>query len=308
MTKSALFYHEDCTLHNMGEGHPESPMRLRFIMDHLKQTGMLEDIDVIQPEEAQKQHLLAAHPTTYVDQISMLVPAKGRVMVDPDTMLMSHSLRAAYLASGAAVQAVDLVMSGQSPTAFCATRPPGHHAERSKAMGFCFFNNVAIAAYHAMNFHNLKRVAIIDFDVHQGNGTVDIFQDDPRVLVCSSFEHPLFPYSHVNVQRDNIINTPLEAHTRGTQFRRRVESEWLHRLQNHKPQLILISAGFDAHKDDPLGHIELEERDYRWITRMLRDVARVYSNGRMVSVLEGGYNLQALSRSVEYHLEGLMGY
>ncbi|MBK8973229.1 MAG: histone deacetylase family protein [Hahellaceae bacterium] len=308
MTKSALFYHEDCTLHDMGEGHPESPMRLRFIMDHLKQTGMLDDLDLIQPEEAQKLHLLAAHPATYVDQISMLVPAKGRVMVDPDTMLMAHSLRAAYLACGAAVQAVDLVMSGQSPTAFCATRPPGHHAERNKSMGFCFFNNIAVAAYHAMNFHNLKRVAIIDFDVHQGNGTVDIFQDDPRVLVCSSFEHPLFPYSHVSVQRDTIINTPLDAHTSGTQFRRRVEAEWLHRLQNHKPQLILISAGFDAHKDDPLGHIELEERDYRWITRMLRDVARIYSNGRMVSILEGGYNLQALSRSVEYHMEGLMGY
>lgn len=307
MTKSALFYHEDCVLHDMGEGHPESPLRLQFIMDHLKHTGILDDMDLVTPEEAKKQQILNVHPATYVEQLGLLSPAKGRVMVDPDTMMMPHSLRAAYLASGAAAQAVDMVMSGQADTAFCATRPPGHHAERSKAMGFCFFNNVAVAARHAMNFHNLKRIAIVDFDVHQGNGTVDIFMDDPRVLVCSSFEYPLFPYSHVNVNRDNIINMPLEAHTKGSQFRRRVESEWLHKLQNHKPQLILISAGFDAHKLDPLAHLELEERDYRWITRMLMDVARIYSKGRIVSVLEGGYNLHALARSVEYHLEGLMG-
>ncbi len=307
MTKTALFYHEDCVLHDMGEGHPESPLRLRFILDHLNQTGLLQDMDRVTPEEARKQQILNVHPATYVEQLSLLAPARGRVMVDPDTLLMQHSLRAAYLAAGAAVQAVDMVMSGQADTAFCAVRPPGHHAERSRAMGFCFFNNVAIAAMHAMTFHNLKRIAIIDFDVHQGNGTIDIFMDDPRVLICSSFEYPLYPYSHVNVRRDHVVNTPLEAYTKGGQFRRRVESEWLHRLQNHKPQLILVSAGFDAHKLDPLSSIELEERDYRWVTRMLADIARIYSKGRIVSILEGGYNLHALARSVEYHIEGLMG-
>lgn len=307
MIKTALFHHDDCILHDMGDGHPESPHRLTAIMDHLAHTGMLQELDRVTPEEATRDQILRVHPATYLSQLEQLSPAKGRVMVDPDTAMMPKTLRAAFLAAGAATQAVDMVMSGQVQTAFCAIRPPGHHAERSTSMGFCFFNNVAIAAMHALAFHNLKRVAIIDFDVHQGNGTIDIFMDDPRVLVCSSFEYPLYPFKHVVVPRDHVLNIPLEARSPGLQFRRRAESEWLARLQDHKPQLILISAGFDAHKHDPLASLQFEERDYRWITRMLMDVARIYCNGRMVSVLEGGYNLSALARSVEMHLEGLTG-
>ncbi|WLQ15026.1 histone deacetylase family protein [Hahella aquimaris] len=305
--KTALFYHKDCTLHDMGEGHPESPMRLQAIMDRLEHAGILQEVDLVEPQETDRDKIIRVHPSRYVEQLENLNPDKGRIMVDPDTALMRHSMRAAYLAAGSAVEAADMVLSGQANTAFCAVRPPGHHAERSQSMGFCFFNNIAIAARHAMDFHGLERIAIVDFDVHQGNGTVDIFQDDPRVLFCSSFEYPLYPFSHHAVDRPNIINTPLDAHTRGLQFRRCVERDWLARLQDHRPQLILISAGFDAHKHDPLAHLELEERDYRWVTRLLMDVARVYSSGRIVSILEGGYNLNALSASVEAHMEGLMG-
>lgn len=307
MTKTALLYHEDCILHNMGEGHPESPGRLESVMTHLQACGLLQDLDQVTPEEATRDQIQRVHPAAHVDSIFQRAPASGFTQLDPDTVMMPLTLRAAMLAAGAGVQAVDMVLSGQADTAFCATRPPGHHAERMRSMGFCVFNNVAIAARHALTFHGLERVAIVDFDVHQGNGTIDAFMDDPRVLVCSSFEAPLYPFSHFDTDRPNIVNTPMEAHTNGTQFRRRTEFDWLHRLQDHKPQLILISAGFDAHKADPLAHVELEERDFRWITRMLMDVARVCSRGRVVSVLEGGYNLKALARSVEMHLEGLTG-
>ncbi|OZG73769.1 deacetylase [Hahella sp. CCB-MM4] len=303
---TAFFYHQDCTLHDMGSGHPESPARIEAIRERLEHAGMLGEMQQFQPNEADRKYITNVHPDLYVKQLEEMDPGKGRVMVDPDTALMKDSIHAAYLAAGAAVEATDAVMSGQVDTAFCAVRPPGHHAERSKTMGFCFFNNIAIAARHAMDFHNLERVAIIDFDVHQGNGTIDIFQDDPRVLVCSSFEYPLYPYSHFNVDRPNIINSPLEAYSKGLQFRRTVERDWFARLQDHKPQLILISAGFDAHKDDPLAHLELEEKDYRWVTNMVMDVARMYSRGRVVSMLEGGYNLKALAASVEAHLTAFL--
>ncbi len=305
--KNAFFYHKDCTLHDMGDGHPESPFRIEAIRERLQHAGMLSEMLQVEPSEADRKYITNVHPDIYVSQLENLAPGNGRIMVDPDTALMKDSIHAAYLAAGAAIEATDMVMSGQAGTAFCAVRPPGHHAERSKTMGFCFFNNIAIAAQHAMDFHNLERIAIVDFDVHQGNGTIDIFQNDPRVLVCSSFEYPLYPYSHFNVDRPNIINSPLEAYTRGIQFRRTVERDWFSRLQEHKPQLILISAGFDAHKADPLAHLELEEKDYRWVTRLVMDVARMYSHGRVVSMLEGGYDLKALAASVELHLEGLMG-
>ncbi len=307
MIKTAYISHDDCEMHDMGFGHPESPARLRAIKNQLQDTKLEQELDFIRAEEVTKDQVNRVHPSTYIEQLDLLTPAKGRIMADPDTAIMPHTMKAAKLAAGAAVQAVDLVMSGQYDTAFCGTRPPGHHAEINKTMGFCFYNNIAIAARHAMAFHGLDRVAIIDFDVHQGNGTVDIFQDDPRVLFCSSFQHPYYPNSHYAVQRDNIINTPLEAHTGGKNFRNKVEKDWLNQLQNHKPQLVLISAGFDAHKDDPMAEIELLEDDYRWVTEMLMDVAKYYADGRVVSVLEGGYNLKALAKSVESHLEVLSG-
>ena len=306
--KTAVYYHQDCTLHNMGDEHPESPLRISAIMDHLQHTGMLKDIDVIQPGEADRSKITRVHPQRYVEQLEALQPNQGRVMVDPDTALSSKSMRAAYLAAGSAIEATDAVLSGQLESTFCAVRPPGHHAERNTTMGFCFFNNVAVAAQHAMDFHDLERIAIVDFDVHQANGTIDIFQEDPRVLVCSSFEYPLYPYSHHAVDRPNIINSPLTAGDSGLQFRRAVERDWLARLQDHKPQLILVSAGFDAHRDDPLANLQLQEQDYHWVTEMIMDVARIYSRNRVVSLLEGGYNLRALSKSVQAHLEGLAGY
>jgi acetoin utilization deacetylase AcuC-like enzyme len=307
MMKTAFISHDDCELHDMGFGHPECPARLRAIKNQLQDSQLEQELDYIRAEEVSRDQVHRVHPNTYIDQLDLLTPTKGRIMADPDTAIMPHTMRAAKLAAGAAVQAVDLVMSGQYDTAFCATRPPGHHAETSKTMGFCFYNNIAIAAKHAMAIHGLERIAIIDFDVHQGNGTVDIFQNDPRVLLCSSFQHPYYPYSHHAVFRDNIINTPLAAHTSGKQFRNQVEKDWLSPLQNHKPQLVLVSAGFDAHKDDPMAEIELLEDDYRWVTAMLMDVAKYYADNRVVSVLEGGYNLKALARSVESHIEVLSG-
>ncbi|PIE43325.1 MAG: deacetylase [Gammaproteobacteria bacterium] len=305
--KTAFLSHDDCELHDMGYGHPESPLRLAAIKNQLQDTRLDQEMDFIRAEEVRRDHVLRVHPNSYVEQLDMLSPLNGRIMIDPDTNMMRDTMRAAKLSAGAAVQAVDLIMSGQYDTAFCATRPPGHHAETNTAMGFCFYNNVAIAARHAMTFHGLERVAIVDFDVHQGNGTVDIFENDPRVMFCSSFQHPHYPNSHYVTKSDNIVNTPLEAGAQGIDFRNKVEKDWLDRLQNHKPQLILISAGFDAHKNDPMADINLVEDDYRWVTAMLKDVAKHYADDRVVSLLEGGYNLKALGQSVEAHLESLTG-
>ena len=291
----------------MGHGHPESPFRIEAIKERLRHTGMLDDLDEITPQEVDRKSLLWVHPESYISQLEAQRPGDGCIMVDPDTGLMKDSLHAAMLASGAAAEATDMVLGGQASNAFCAVRPPGHHAERSKTMGFCFFNNIAVAATRALNFHNLERIAIVDFDVHQGNGTIDIFQGDPRVLVCSSYQYPLYPYSHHDVDTPNVINSPMEAFTSGQTWRRKVEKDWLQKLQDHKPQLILVSAGFDAHKHDPLANLELEESDYRWITELLMDVAREHSQGRIISTLEGGYNLRALAASVEAHLMALTG-
>ncbi len=294
-------------LHDMGSDHPESPARIGAILNQLEESRVLQELDMYRAIPVSQEALLRVHPATYIEQLRVMTPKRGRVYADPDTAIMIHTLPAAYLSAGAAVQATDLVLSGQHQTAFCATRPPGHHAERNKTMGFCFFNNVAVAVRHAMQHHGLTRVAIIDFDVHQGNGTVDIFQDDPNVLMCSSFQHPFYPHSHYFIQKPNIINSPLEAGTGGLEFRQRVERDWLKPLQQHKPEMIFISAGFDGHALDPMGELQLVEADYRWVTEMVMSVAREYAQGRVVSVLEGGYHLQALARSVEAHLEALAG-
>lgn len=294
-------------LHNMGPEHPESPARIGAILKRLQDTHLLQELVMITPEPASRAMAERVHRATYLDQLEVMIPKQGRIFTDPDTAIMPFTLQSAYLAAGAAVEAVDLVLAGKYRNAFCATRPPGHHAERGKSMGFCFLNNVAIAAAHAMSVHGLERIAIIDFDVHQGNGTVDIFESDPRVLFCSSFQHPFYPESHYFSRHDNIVNTPLAAHTSGCEFRRRVEREWLARLESHRPELILVSAGFDAHRDDPMADLELVEADYGWVTELIMDVARQYAQGRVVSVLEGGYDLMALANSVHAHLEVLSG-
>lgn len=303
---TAYISHNDCTLHDMGSDHPESPMRLAAILNQIQGTRLEQVLEFVRAEEVQRVQLQRVHPESYLHQLDLIAPTQGRVMADPDTAIMPHTLRAARLAAGAVIQAVDMVLSNQITNAFCAVRPPGHHAERGKTMGFCFYNNIAVAATHALSFHHLERVAIIDFDVHQGNGTIDIFNNDPRVLVCSSFQHPYYPHSHYHQLGPNIINTPLAARTGGQAYRERIEQDWLPQLEAFAPQLILISAGFDAHRLDPMAEMNLEDEDYRWITERIVEIAGKCCSGRLVSSLEGGYHLGALARSVEAHLEALV--
>ncbi|WP_417539477.1 histone deacetylase family protein [Marinobacter sp.] len=302
---TAFFSHDDCMKHDMGPEHPESPARLAAIISYIADTGIAEKLDWVRPEEITRDQLLSVHPESYLQQLDMLQPSRGRVFTDPDTAMMPDTLRAARLAAGANIQAVDMVMSSQVTNAFICARPPGHHAERTKSMGFCFYNNVALAAMRTLNFHHLDRVAIIDFDVHQGNGTVDIVSGDERILMCSSFQHPLYPHSHVHRQADNIVNIPIEAGCSSEEYRKRVEAGWLKRLNAFKPQVILISAGFDAHRLDPMAELNLETEDYRWLTETLASVANEHSNDRIISTLEGGYHLKALAESVNAHLDVL---
>jgi acetoin utilization deacetylase AcuC-like enzyme len=302
---TAFFSHDDCLKHNMGLEHPECPERILTILSYLADCNLGQDLDWVRPEEVTHDQLLMAHLENYLRQLELMAPTRGRVFTDPDTALMPDTLRAARLAAGANIQAVDMVMSSQVTNAFVCARPPGHHAERGKSMGFCFYNNVALAAKRALNFHHIERAAIIDFDVHQGNGTVDIVGGDERILMCSSFQHPFYPHSHVHRQADNIINTPIEAGSSATDYRKTVEAAWLKKLQDFKPQIVLISAGFDGHKLDPMAELNLEVDDYRWLTDMVVSIAHDHANDRIISTLEGGYHLKALAGSVCAHLHVL---
>ncbi|HEY9119946.1 MAG TPA: histone deacetylase family protein [Marinobacter sp.] len=302
---TGFFSHDDCMKHNMGAEHPESPERLAAIISYLADTGLEQDLDWVRPDEATRDQLLTVHPERYLHQLDLMQPTRGRVYTDPDTAMMPDTLRAARLAAGASIEAVDMVLSSQLTNAFVCARPPGHHAERSKSMGFCFYNNIALAATRALTFHHLERVAIIDFDVHQGNGTVDIVGGDERILMCSSFQHPFYPHSHVHRQAENIINTPIQAGASADEYRKTVEAAWLKRLQDFRPQLVLISAGFDGHRLDPMAELNLEVDDYRWLTEMITSIAADSANDRIISTLEGGYHLKALAESVNAHLEVL---
>lgn len=302
---TGFFSHDDCMKHNMGAEHPECPERLAAITSYLADTGLGQDLDWVRPDEATRDQLQTVHPERYLNQLDLMQPTRGRVYTDPDTAMMPDTLRAARLAAGASIEAVDMVLSSQLTNAFVCARPPGHHAERSKSMGFCFYNNIALAAMRALNFHQLERVAIIDFDVHQGNGTVDIVGGDERILMCSSFQHPFYPHSHVHRQAENIINTPIQAGTPADEYRKIVEAAWLKRLQDFRPQLVLVSAGFDGHRQDPMAELNLEVEDYRWLTEMITSVASDHANDRIISTLEGGYHLRALAESVNAHLEVL---
>jgi acetoin utilization deacetylase AcuC-like enzyme len=308
MTSVAFISHPACLLHEMGDHHPESPGRLHAIRDRLIAAGIdpyLLHRDAI---AATRQQLERAHDAAYVQEIFSKAPQEGQAWLDPDTVMNPHSLEAALLAAGANVQAVDMVMSGEAGAAFCAVRPPGHHAERSRAMGFCIFNNIAVGAAHAIVAHGLERVAIVDFDVHHGNGTEDIFSGDERVLFCSTFQHPFYPGSGAGNTAANIVNCPLPAMTDGGDFRATVRAHWLPALEAFEPQLILVSAGFDAHIEDDMAHMRLREADYEWVTLEICDIAGRYADGRIVSTLEGGYNLSALGRSVAIHIRTMMEY
>jgi acetoin utilization deacetylase AcuC-like enzyme len=307
---STLFYsHSDCRQHDMGPGHPECPQRLDAISDHLLATGLDIALQFKDAPLATLEQLERAHSAGYVMQLKDLLEQVREAGVpkalDPDTMACPGTWHAALRAAGAAVAATDDVIAGRASNAFCAVRPPGHHATRDETMGFCFFNNVAVGARHALDVHGLQRVAIIDFDVHHGNGTEDIIAGDDRVLMCSFFQHPLYPYSGAVPKGTNMVNVPIAPYTRGPELRETIEMMWMPRLDEFRPQMIFISAGFDAHREDDLGQLGLVEADYEWITRRLVDVARRHCGGRIVSCLEGGYALSALARSVAAHVRVL---
>ncbi len=304
---TALFTHPDCARHEMGDGHPESPLRLKAILAALESSGLAAKLRIHEAPEASREHLERVHHAAHVDLVFDSAPERGYAYLDPDTSMNPNSLSAALRAAGAVVAATDMVMSGEVKSAFCAVRPPGHHATRDRPMGFCLFNNVAIGAMHAIEAHGLERVAVLDFDVHHGNGTEDAFHEDPRVMLCSTFQHPYYPYSGADSGNEHIINVPLAAMTDGRGFRAAVERFWLPALAAYKPQLVFVSAGFDAHRDDPLAYLKLDDADYRWVTEKLVEVAERDAGGRVVSTLEGGYNTAALGRCVVEHVRVLAG-
>ncbi len=289
----------------MGGYHPESPERLAAIHDQLIAAGVLPFLLQHEAPRATREQLERVHRLYYLDKIEAAAPQQGIVYLDPDTAMNPFTLEAALRAAGAAVLGVDLVMGGKAQNAFCSVRPPGHHATRDQSMGFCLFNNVAVGAAHALAAHGVERVAIADFDVHHGNGTEDIFADDPRVLLCSTFQHPFYPHNGADSGNDHVINVPLPAGTNGVGFRAAVWEHWLPALEAFQPQLLFISAGFDAHVDDEMSGLALVEADYIWVTQKLKAVADNCAKGRIVSVLEGGYALGALGRSATAHIKVL---
>lgn len=298
--------HPAFRLHEMGEWHPECPQRLDAISDQLLSSGIasyLNEEQAVQP--VCRQALERVHQADYLDRLEAMAPIDGYSTIDPDTMMNPHTLEAARLAAGAVVLAVDAVMRDQASTAFCAVRPPGHHAMPNQAMGFCFYNNVAVAAAHAMETYGLKRIALIDFDVHHGNGTEAIFAGDERVLMCSFYQHPLFPNIQIEPMPLNMVNIPVPPYTSGADIREVVRQHWLPRLEAHQPELVFISAGFDAHREDDMGQLGLVESDYAWMTQQVVAIADRHAQGRVVSALEGGYHLSALARSVIAHIRAL---
>ena len=303
---TAYITHPSCLKHDMGPYHPECPDRLNAIGDRMIAAGLDGHLVRHTAPAATREQLLRVHGATYVDEIERASPREGLVYLDPDTALNPHSVDAAKHAAGAVVLATDLVMKGEVANAFCAVRPPGHHAERRRAMGFCIFNSVAVGAMHALEKHGLERVAVIDFDVHHGNGTEDAFSDDPRVLMASIFQYPLYPYSGVDNPAANMVNVPLPEGTGSEGFRRVVQGRWLPALAEFEPQMIFVSAGFDAHRDDPLAGLRFVDDDYAWVTRELCQVAKKHAQGRLVSTLEGGYALPALGRSAAEHVRALV--
>jgi acetoin utilization deacetylase AcuC-like enzyme len=305
---TAWLTHESCLLHDMGDYHPECPDRLTAIEDHVaRDPALMAVLRREEAPEATREQIERAHDPRLIDAIERASPASGLRQIDPDTAMNPYTLQAIRHAAGAAVRATDLVASGEADNAFCAVRPPGHHAEHARAMGFCIFNNVAIGALHALEAHGFERVAVIDFDVHHGNGTEDIFRDDPRVMMASTFQHPLYPYSGIDGRSERVVNVPMAAGSEGRAFRAAVDDEWIPALQRFRPDMLYISAGFDAHRDDPLASLALADADYEWVTGRLMEVADEVCAGRIVSVLEGGYSLPALARSVVAHVRRLAG-
>jgi acetoin utilization deacetylase AcuC-like enzyme len=305
-----LYLHPSSLEHDPGPGHPESPARMRAIMTILEREerkGALIDVERREPPRATTEQLERVHTARYVEAVLGAVPASGHVRLDPDTAMSPGSGEAALRTAGAAVAAVDAVIAGEGVNAFCALRPPGHHAEAERAMGFCLFNQVAVGARQALEAHGLARISIFDFDVHHGNGTQHSFEREPRVQYLSTHQWPLYPGTGAREETGvgNIVNRPLPAGTGSREWRRVVEADILPAIDAFAPELIMISAGFDAHRADPLAMMELEEDDYRWVTIRLVELARKHADNRVVSVLEGGYDLSALANSALAHLNAL---
>jgi acetoin utilization deacetylase AcuC-like enzyme len=304
---TAFITHADCLKHDMGAHHPERPARLTAIEDQLIASGVGQHLTRFDAPLATDEQLARVHPLEYVQAIRDAAPRSGTVHLDPDTAMNPHTLQAALRAAGAAVLGVDLVLSKKFSSSFSAVRPPGHHACRARPMGFCIFNNVAVAARHAQQAHGLERVAVIDFDVHHGNGTEDIFEGDDSVLMASTFQHPFYPYSGTDSPASNMVNVPLPAGAGSREFRQAVQQEWLPALNDFAPQLIIFSAGFDAHAEDDMAMLRFGDADYGWVTEQLKSVAERHAGGRMVSMLEGGYALSALGRSAVQHIKVMAG-
>lgn len=302
----AVISHSDCLLHQPGGWYPDQPIRLEAINDRLIMSGLEFVIRFHDAPLATREQLERAHDKAYVDHVFAAAPHEGTIVLDDDTVMSPGTLNAALRASGAGILGVDLVMNGHASAVFCAIRPPGHHAERGRAMGFCIFNNIAIAAAHALAGHGIERVAIADFDVHHGNGTESIFKNDGRVLFCSSFQHPYYPFTGHASDARNLVDVPLPAGTDGAAFREAIREHWLPALDAFRPQILLISAGFDAHAGDDMAGLMLTEADFGWVTRQLAAIARKHAGGRIVSMLEGGYEPEILARSVESHLRAFL--
>ena len=303
--QTAYITHPACLLHDMGRGHPECPARIKAIEDQLIASQIFGFLQQHEAPRATREQLLRVHSAAYIAEIEASTPSEGLAMLDPDTWMNPHSWEAALRAAGALVLATDLVMQQGVENAFCNVRPPGHHATRDQSMGFCIFNNVAVGVAHALEHHGLERVAVVDFDVHHGNGTEAIFRDDPRVMLCSSFQHPFYPHSGADTVSSHIIPLPLPAYTDGAAYRAAFTEKFLPALNGFKPQMIFVCAGFDAHREDDMASLKLVEADYAWITQEVKKIAAQYAGRRIVSTLEGGYELHALGRSATAHIRVL---
>ena len=300
-----IYTHSECTEHLVPDGHSERPNRLTTLLAHLEKTGIASELPYFEAKPIDKEQALLVHKLRHLEELDRLVPERGLIPADPDTWVSPKSKIAAELAAGAVLDATNSIIRGEDNRAFCVVRPPGHHAEKIGMMGFCLLNSIAISAASALEYSDIKRVAILDFDVHHGNGTVDIFKDDPRVLVCSSYQDPLYPNRYFELVRPNIVNTPLVEGTSSQQFRSAISDSWMPAIESHQPDFIFISAGFDAHELDPLAQINLSKDDFTWITDKIVNVANNHCEGRIVSTLEGGYHLEALCESAQCHIEAL---
>jgi acetoin utilization deacetylase AcuC-like enzyme len=305
MSKTAFISHPDTLLHVMDGNHPESPARITAIKNAVLNSDLKQKLQFYDAPAASKAQLLRVHSSDYVEHIHNIAPKAGLVRLDGDTAMGPMSLSAALHASGAVILATDLVMSGKIDNAFCCVRPPGHHAGKSNSAGFCIFNHIAVGVTHALEHHKLKRAAIIDFDVHHGDGTEDIFKHNPNVMLCSTFQHPFYPYSGADTRTKNMINVPMSAKANGADFKNIFKSEFKPALEAFKPEIIYVSAGFDAHENDPLADLALKTSDYIWITEFIKEIAKNTVNNRIVSSLEGGYHLPSLAESALAHISAL---